>query len=182
MADETRSDPQAKLLLAMVLLAFLGQMMLNPLIASLSRAMGLQEWQIGAAISTAALALALLSQFWERRSQRLGVKRTLVVAMLIALCGLVGFSVMAIPGYTAGPTLSMSPEEQGGLAGLINANNGITYAIAPITFTTLYGLNHTVPFVGILGLFAAGALFTLLHPAFLAKNEEIVSTGENQTA
>lgn len=398
MSTEPRSDAQAKLLLTMVLLAFMGQMMLNPVMAPLSRAMGLQAWEIGATISAAALALVLFSQFWGRRSQRLGVKKTLVVAMLMALGGLVGFAAvawlgvhdvlggpvlflaalltrgvvygaaiaalaptvqaylvthasseservqavgalgaaqgsasilgavlggllagvgglllpvgvmpvmmlagivlllvrfrgqpaeglveqptsvsfrdprvfpflvtgfllflgfssvatligfavqdrfgftegrtatvtaglllvvslvmalvqggvvrqldwparrllrigfaimtvaallllldasvwvlgagclllgigsgLAMPGYTAGPTMGMSREEQGGLAGLINANNGLTYIVAPVASTSLYGLSHLAPFCGVLGLFAVGLAFTLLHPVF----------------
>lgn len=397
-AADSRSQSQAKLLLTMVLLAFVGQMMLNPVIAPLSRAMGLQEWHIGATISTAALALVVFSQFWGRRSQRIGVKRTLFMAMVIAMFGLAGFAVvawlgvrgdlagpalvvatlltrgmiyggaiaaiaptvqaylvndaateservkavgalgaaqgsasvlgavlggvfaaigglllpvalmpvmmlmgiillvlrfreqapealvekpatvsfrdprvlpylvagfllflgfsslatllgfaiqdrfsysdadtaaitagmlltvsivmaltqgwlvrrldwpayrllrvgfailalagvlvaletsiwvlgagcfllgvgcgLAMPGYTAGPTLGMSREEQGGLAGLINANNGLTYVIAPIASTGLYGLQHAVPFIVVLGLFIAALILTLLHPTF----------------
>lgn len=49
--------PQTKLVLATVMLAYMGQMMLNPIIAPLSRAMGMAEWQIGATISLAAIAL-----------------------------------------------------------------------------------------------------------------------------
>ncbi|WP_316669282.1 MFS transporter [uncultured Propionibacterium sp.] len=379
-----------------VLLAYLGQMILNPVISPLSRAMGMAEWQIGATISLAAMALVVFSQFWGRRSQRLGVKRTLFTAMTIALVALAGFAVvswlgtagllagpllvvlvmatrgvvygsaisavspsaqsylvthsvteeqrvravgavgamngfsgilgsvlggalsaigglmlpitlmpvailvgivllglrfrperstglvekpasisfrdprvapflvagflmflafssvqsvigfavqdrfglgpeataavtavmtviialtmavtqsagvarlhwdsrrllrsgllvaavggvlmlpfgspvimgvggallgigvgMAMPGYTAGPTMSMTVEEQGGLAGLINANNGLTYAIAPVLSTSLYGANHTVPFIGLVVLLAGGTVFCHLHP------------------
>jgi hypothetical protein len=38
---------------------------------------------------------------------------------------------IAMPGYTAGPTLLVGREEQGGLAGLINANTGLTFVVAP---------------------------------------------------
>lgn len=388
--------PQTKLVLATVMLAYMGQMMLNPIIAPLSRAMGMAEWQIGATISLAAIALAASSQFWGRRSQKLGVKKVLVVSMTIAACALAGFAAiawlgvkgvwvgpsmvvgviltrgalygsaisavsptaqaylvtltetedervkavgavgavqgisvvvgavvggslaaagglllplsvvpfvmalavvvlglrfapqqrtelvaepahisyfdprvlpfliagfimflgfssmqsvigfavqdrfgldesatagvtaalmvvmsvsmvvtqagvvprlrwearrllriglflttvgfalflpsasyallfggsflagvgmgMAMPGYNAGPTMSMKPEEQGGLAGLINANNGMTYAIAPILSTSLYGWNPAIPFVGVVIIMAAAALFSCLHP------------------
>lgn len=107
-SEPTGADPQAKLLLTMVLLAFTGQMMLNPVIAPLSRAMGLREWQIGATVSAAALALVLLSRFWGRRSQRIGVKPTLVLAMAIACIGLTGFALVAwwgVRGDLSGTTL-----------------------------------------------------------------------------
>ena len=392
-----QKNPQTRLVLMVVMLAFLGQMMLTPVIAPLSRAMGLREWQIGATISLAAVALVLLSQFWGRRSQKIGVKKVLLAAMFIALCALIGFAAvawlgmkalltgpalfvgtlvtrgliyggaiaaisptaqshlishsategervkavgaigavqgmaailgsvlggalsavgglllpvtlmpimmimgitllalrfypqssstlveqpkrvsfadprvlpflvagfilflsfssiqsvigfavqdrlklgdsatagttaalmvvmaiamaltqgvlvrklgwnarkllkigfplmalgaallipngsvvtlaagclllgigsgLAIPGYTAGPTLTMSHDEQGGLAGLLNANNGLTYAIAPILSTSLYSANHVVPFFVVAGLLIAGCLFIYAHPS-----------------
>ncbi|MDO5746183.1 MAG: MFS transporter [Actinomycetaceae bacterium] len=75
----------------------------------------------------------------------------------------VGFG-MAMPGYTAGPTLEMSREEQGSLAGLINANNGMAYAVAPVLSTSLYGWNSTIPFYGALGIMALVAVFCYTHP------------------
>lgn len=99
---------QGPLLLTMVTLAFMGQMILNPVIAPLSRAMGLQEWHVGATISCAAMALMLVSPFWGRRAQRVGVRRVLVVAMSIALCALVAFAAVAwvgTRGLVAGPAL-----------------------------------------------------------------------------
>lgn len=85
--------------------------------------------------------------------------------LLGAGCALSGIGLgMAIPGYNTGPTLEMSKEAQGSVAGLINANNGATYAIAPILSTILYGWNTALPFIGILVLITAAAAFALLHP------------------
>ncbi|MDO5728853.1 MAG: MFS transporter [Actinomycetaceae bacterium] len=97
--DETASRQapygQIKLVLLIMFLAYLGQMILNPIIAPLARAMGLAEWHIGATISIAAVALALLSQFWGRRSLRVGAKKVLLTAMTLAFFALCGFAVVA---------------------------------------------------------------------------------------
>lgn len=97
--DETASRQapygQIKLVLLIMFLAYLGQMILNPIIAPLARAMGLAEWHIGATISIAAVALAMLSQFWGRRSLRVGAKKVLLTAMALAFFALCGFAVVA---------------------------------------------------------------------------------------
>ncbi|WP_245792526.1 MFS transporter [Bowdeniella nasicola] len=86
---------------------------------------------------------------------------------LVLSCLFVGVGVgMAMPGYTAGPTLYLDSDEQGSLAGLINANNGITYAIAPVLSTSLYGLHPDLPFVLTLTFMAVVSIFVHLHPRF----------------
>ncbi|PID98381.1 MAG: MFS transporter, partial [Actinomycetales bacterium] len=71
---ETR-NPQVSILLGVVFLVYLGHMTLFPIIAPLSREVGLQEWQIGAAGSTAGAMILLSSQFWGRRGQSWGRRR-----------------------------------------------------------------------------------------------------------
>ena len=56
-----------------VLLAYMGQMILNPILAPLSREIGLKEWHIGATISLAAIILSLTSTRWGRVSLRWGI-------------------------------------------------------------------------------------------------------------
>ncbi|MDO5285778.1 MAG: MFS transporter [Actinomycetia bacterium] len=92
------------LLLLTVVLAFTGQMLLNPVIAPLSRAMGMQEWQIGATISLAAVALMLCSPLWGKASQRLGVKRVLVISLLVATSSLTVFALVAALGMRGAMT------------------------------------------------------------------------------
>ena len=90
------------------------------------------------------------------------VNSYLLLAVATAFMGLgAGF---AMPGYNAGPTLEMNSAEQGSLAGLINANNGATYAIAPVLATALYSWNHYVPFIVIVVLMLIICIFTYVHP------------------
>ena len=76
-----RSSSQVGVVLSAVFLAYLGQTTLNPVIAPLSREVGLAEWQIGLTISVAAVMVVLTSQSWGRRSQSWGRKPVLVAAL-----------------------------------------------------------------------------------------------------
>ncbi|GAA5063756.1 MFS family permease [Thermocatellispora tengchongensis] len=89
------ASPQIPLLLSAVFLAFLGQMTLNPIIAPLSREVGLAEWQIGVTISVAAVMVVTTSQFWGRRSQSWGRKPVLVAAFVLATTAMVLFALLA---------------------------------------------------------------------------------------
>ncbi|AKK12091.1 MFS transporter [Corynebacterium uterequi] len=102
-ADKAPAIPesaQAGLVTVVVFLAYLGQMLLNPIIAPLSREMGLEEWHIGATISLAAILVTVFSAYWGRTSQRLGVKRVLVTGMALATTALATFGIIANLGMT----------------------------------------------------------------------------------
>ncbi|MEO8141291.1 MAG: MFS transporter [Sphingomicrobium sp.] len=75
--------------------------------------------------------------------------------MVIAgdLYGLVlGFAVSSVgfgftrPGFTAGSSLAVSLAEQGSVAGVITAANGISFVAAPAIGMLLYGLDPRLPF------------------------------------
>lgn len=89
---------------------------------------------------------------------------TAVLFIAILLIGL-GLGV-AMPGYTAGPSLLMRREEQGGLAGLIGASNGLTFVIAPTLGTALYGVWPLLPVILGTVVMAIVAAFVLMHPRF----------------
>ncbi|MGO2746890.1 MFS transporter [Microbacterium sp.] len=103
-SETTAPRPQIPLLLAAVLLIYLGQMTLNPIIAPLSREVGLAEWQIGVTISTAAVMVVLTSQFWGRRSQSLGRKPVLVAAFVLATVAMILFALLAWLGMSGAIT------------------------------------------------------------------------------
>lgn len=96
--ETTAPRPQIPLLLAAVFLIYLGQMTLNPIIAPLSREVGLAEWQIGVTISTAAVMVVLTSQVWGRRSQSWGRKPVLVAAFGLAVVAMALFALLASLG------------------------------------------------------------------------------------
>jgi hypothetical protein len=78
----------------------------------------------------------------------------------------IGFAVASLgfgftrPGFTAGASLAVPLAEQGAVAGVITAANGISYVLAPTIGIGLYGLNHDLPFAAfamlLLGLTAYG--------------------------
>lgn len=72
---------------------------------------------------------------------------------------------VAMPGYAAGPSLLVSPEEQGGLAGLLGANNGLTFVIAPTAGTALYALWPPLPVLVSTAVMLVVVGFVTLHPA-----------------
>lgn len=63
-------------------------------------------------------------------------------------------SGMASPGYSAGASLAVSAREQGGIAGVINATGAITWIVAPVSATALYGWMPLSPFALALSLVA----------------------------
>jgi hypothetical protein len=92
---------------------------------------------------------------------------TLVTMVAANLYGLViGFALASLgfgftrPGFTAGASLAVPLNEQGGVAGVITAANGIAFVAAPAVGMALYGLDNRLPFAAAaalcLGLFAWG--------------------------
>lgn len=75
---------------------------------------------------------------------------------------------MAMPGYTAGPTMLVTREEQGGLAGLIGATTGLTFVIAPTASTMLYGIWSPLPIIIGGAVMAIVAVCVFAHPRFRA--------------
>ena len=92
------TSSQVGIVLATVFLTYLGQTTLNPVIAPLSREVGLHEWQIGFTISVAAVMVVLTSQTWGRRSQSWGRKPVLVAALAICAAAMALFAVVAALG------------------------------------------------------------------------------------
>lgn len=172
---------QFKLVSVVVLLAFLGQMILNPVIAPLSRSLGLQEWHVGAMISIAAVTLALLSQFWGRRSLKVGAKKVFLMSTILAAMALVLFAIISwlgMKGIIVGTSLFMLMLITRGIfyGGAISAINPT--AMAYITSTTsdekdrlrqLGAIGAMQALSGMVGAFLGGALgaFHLMAPLIL---------------
>jgi hypothetical protein len=118
------------------------------------------------AIVMMAGAVATLGAQWGL-IPRLGLNpRSLILwGALIAAAGLIGtmlsqqlygitigFAVASLgfgftrPGFTAGASLAVPLAEQGAVAGVITAANGISYVLAPALGIGFYGWNHDLPF------------------------------------
>ncbi|MFT0846922.1 MFS transporter [Actinomycetaceae bacterium L2_0104] len=89
------------------------------------------------------------------------------MALFLCSLALIGFGLgIATPGYTAGASLLLTREEQGGLAGLVGATNGLTFVIAPTASTALYSVSPSLPIgVGATSILLV-FLFVMLHPRF----------------
>ncbi|MFC4222737.1 MFS transporter [Lysinibacter cavernae] len=106
--DPSAQPPQIGLALSAVLLMYTGQMILNPIIAPLSREVGLAEWQVGVMVSVAALSIVLSSQFWGRKSQSWGRKPVLVGVLSLGAAAMAGFAALSwlgIEGILTGTPL-----------------------------------------------------------------------------
>lgn len=73
-------------------------------------------------------------------------------------------SGLAGPGFTAGGSLAVGPEEQGALAGLQHATGALTWIFAPASATLLYSVHPLIPF-GVAGaLLAFSTIIAWTHP------------------
>jgi MFS transporter, DHA1 family, tetracycline resistance protein len=85
----------------------------------------------------------------------------IVVALVVLAAGL----GLAIPGYTTAPTLLVGPDEQGAVAGLVQTVTALTFVVAPVAGTALYGRSPELPVLVAAVACALAALFVRLHPA-----------------
>jgi len=101
---------------------------------------------------------------WGALIAAAGLIGTMLAADLYGIT--IGFAVMSLgfgftrPGFTAGASLAVPLAEQGAVAGVITAANGISYVLAPALGIGLYGWNHDLPFAAfalvLLGLTTIG--------------------------
>ncbi|QWW20732.1 MFS transporter [Schaalia sp. 19OD2882] len=124
------SDPTLRVLLLVVLFTYTAQNMLNASIAPLSRDLDLPEWIIGVAVSAAALAVAMLSQFWGRRSVAWGPRRVTLLGLTCALAAGALFSAL-VWGRSAG------------LVGAVLSGAGIVLARGPLFGTAMAAIPPT---------------------------------------
>ncbi len=101
---------------------------------------------------------------WGALIAAIGLLGTMLSADLYGIT--IGFAVASLgfgftrPGFTAGASLAVPLAEQGAVAGVITAANGISYVLAPALGISLYGWWHNAPFavfaVLLLGLAVLG--------------------------
>jgi MFS family permease len=119
--------------------------------------------RVGSPVAAAGFAVVAVGpEFWS-----------MTAGSMLAALGL----GMAIPGYTAGPSLAVGRSEQGAVAGLINATNGSTFIAGPLIGTALYAVGPALPVVlSSLLCVAAGAL--LVRPIRQAVPDAGVTVAE----
>ena len=96
---------------------------------------------------------------WGTLIAAAGLAMTIVAGDLYGL--VLGFAVSSLgfgftrPGFTAGSSLAVSLAEQGSVAGVITAANGISFVAAPGVGMLLYALDPRLPFAVSVGLLLA---------------------------
>jgi MFS family permease len=94
----------------------------------------------------------------------LGIAVAPNLALVVAATGLFGLGHgLAIPGYTAAPTMTVEPHQQGALAGLLTSANGAGSILGPLLATPLYGLTPAAPLLADAALMAALVVFMRLR-------------------
>ncbi len=79
------------------------------------------------------------------------------IIVLIGFLGILGLGQgMVAPGFTAGASLSVSSDEQGAVGGLTAACPSGGFVLGPLIGTSLYQVNHTLPYI------CAGILMALV--------------------
>ncbi len=87
---------------------------------------------------------------WGSLIAALGLAGTMVAGDLYGI--VLGFAIASIgfgfirPGFTAGASLAVELAEQGGVAGIITAANGISFVLAPAAGMLLYAVDPGLPF------------------------------------
>jgi len=69
------------------------------------------------------------------------------ITILTVCMGILGLGLgLVSPGFTSGASLSVGPKEQGAVGGLISACPAGGFVVGPIVGTSLYQINHTLPY------------------------------------
>lgn len=119
----------------------------------------------GAPIAVAGFAfLAMAGQLWS-----------ITAAFAVLALGL----GLALPGFAAAPTLIVGPEQQGSVAGLVNATTGATFIVGPLLGTALYETAPAIPIFAAAGAGAGAILLTWFSPAArnLGSRETVKAAG-----
>lgn len=165
------ADRIIRTLIIMVFFTYIGQFLLNAVLAPLSRTLGMQDWQMGATISLAALMVTLLSQFWGRLSISWGRKPVLISALVFATLAGSLFALTTYARTSGWITASVAA------IGIIIARGGFfgaAVAAVPPTGQALIAEVTPDEFARVKGMAAFGSAFNIatitgsLLSAFLA--------------
>lgn len=107
---------------------------------------------VGSAVATIGFGLLVID----------GGLASILAGMLVAGIGM----GLATPGVNSGASLSVTPDEQGSVAGLIASVNALTMIVSPLAATFLYGVFPPAPSIVTASLAAIVVVFVACHPAF----------------
>jgi MFS transporter, DHA1 family, tetracycline resistance protein len=82
------------LVLVAVLVTYTAQQLLTPVLAPLSREVGLTEFQLGLVVTVAAVVFTLASLGWGRVADRWGHRRVLLTGLVLAAAGMAAFTAV----------------------------------------------------------------------------------------
>ena len=70
------------------------------------------------------------------------------IAALTVVQGIIGLGLgMVSPGFNAGASLAVGPDEQGAVSGMVSACPAAGFVLGPIVGTSLYQLDHALPYL-----------------------------------
>ena len=101
---------------------------------------------------------------WGSLIAALGLLGTMVATSLYGI--VLGFALANLgfgftrPGFTAGASLAVGLDEQGGVAGIVTSANGLAFVAAPTVGILLYGAATWLPFVAATVLLIVMALWS----------------------
>jgi predicted MFS family arabinose efflux permease len=135
-----------------------------------------------AIVLIAGAAASLLAQWWLIPLLGLTPRQLVLWGSLVAAAGtaLTGFAAglhgltlafmlaslgysLFRPGFTAGASLAVAPDEQNAVAGMVTSVNGVAFIAAPALGVWLYTLSMPLPFVATGALMLGLALWTWLR-------------------
>lgn len=70
------------------------------------------------------------------------------IPLLVVAMGVIGLGLgLVAPGFTAGASLAVGPDEQGAVGGLISACPAGGFVLGPLVGTSLYQLQPILPYL-----------------------------------
>jgi hypothetical protein len=159
------------------LLGVIGFLVIDRMSAPLDEA---QQWI--AVVLIAGAVATLLAQWWLIPQLKLSPRLLVFWGSMLSAAGSVvtglspsiygitmGFALASLgfgffrPGFTSGASLSVEPQEQNEVAGMVTSVNGVAFILAPALGVALYGLWMPLPFVATGALMLGLAFWTKLR-------------------
>ena len=159
------------------LLGVIGFLVIDRLDLPLSQA---QQWI--AIVLMAGAAASLLAQWGIIPRVGAGPRMLVIWGAILAAAGTaatglaggmygitLGFALASLgfglfrPGFTAGASLAVEPDEQNAVAGMVTSVNGVAFIAAPAAGVLLYGLWMPLPFLATAALMAGLAIWVRLR-------------------